>query len=247
MNYKHIGEKLREFRERQGLNQKDFALSIGMGQPNYSRIEGGSVELTQKALLKIIDLYGLNPSYLYLTDAPMTIGEVPSPAGVFVGASEDMAVSYTTKQDLVAIRVHELKAGEKQPLNVRAIPVYDIRASAGITEVIMPQHITPDNLVYMPEFSACDFVAHAYGESMEPVIMNGDMIVCRTLHRLSDLNMGKVYMVEAETGIYIKYVYRQQDALILTSENKAFAPIMVPIAEVRKLHEVVWTVRVRKV
>lgn len=49
----NIGDKIKTFRTNKGLSQKEVALSIGIDQAQYSRIESGKVEATVSSLEKI--------------------------------------------------------------------------------------------------------------------------------------------------------------------------------------------------
>ncbi|AND64168.1 XRE family transcriptional regulator [Flavobacterium columnare NBRC 100251 = ATCC 23463] len=51
----NIGEKIRVFRTERSLSQKEVAISIGIDQAQYSRIESGKVEPTVSSLEKIAE------------------------------------------------------------------------------------------------------------------------------------------------------------------------------------------------
>lgn len=60
MDFKKLGEKIRNLREKTGMSQEVFALNIGMDRTYYSGVENGKHNITINNLKKICD--GLNIS-----------------------------------------------------------------------------------------------------------------------------------------------------------------------------------------
>ena len=55
----HIGDRIRKARTAQGLSQKEVALSIGMDQSQYSKIERGMTDPAMSTVEKIVKAMGL--------------------------------------------------------------------------------------------------------------------------------------------------------------------------------------------
>lgn len=55
----NVGEKIKQCRTTKGLSQKEIALSLGIDQAQYSRIESGKVEPTLSSLDKIAEALGM--------------------------------------------------------------------------------------------------------------------------------------------------------------------------------------------
>ncbi len=49
------------------------------------------------------------------------------------------------------------------------------------------------------------------GNSMEPVIQNGDLIVCRELENSRDIRDNEIYTVRSDGHLWVKYVQKQYD------------------------------------
>ncbi len=62
-------KRIKEQRDAKRLNQDEVAYSIGVSSSAYSRMETGSTEMTVKAMLKICDVLGLQPSQLFAENA----------------------------------------------------------------------------------------------------------------------------------------------------------------------------------
>jgi len=58
MDLKILGERIRKLREKKGLSQENFSLSIGMDRTYYSSVENGKHNITINNLKKICG--GLN-------------------------------------------------------------------------------------------------------------------------------------------------------------------------------------------
>lgn len=69
----NIGNKIKLFRTNKGISQKEIALSIGIDQAQYSRIENGKVEPTLSSLEKIADALEIKIAELFSEKQPTTI------------------------------------------------------------------------------------------------------------------------------------------------------------------------------
>lgn len=63
-----IGDKIRKVREAKGLSQKQVALSLGMDQAQYSRIENGKTDPSFSNVTKIAKALGVDLSELFKSD-----------------------------------------------------------------------------------------------------------------------------------------------------------------------------------
>lgn len=69
----NIGENIKAFRSIKKLSQKEVALTIGIDQAQYSRIESGKVEPTVSSLKKIADALNISVGDLFADDKPVDI------------------------------------------------------------------------------------------------------------------------------------------------------------------------------
>ena len=61
---KSIGSRIQAFRKELGISQEVFAESLELSQNQISRIETGESMVTTNFVLKLYDMYGIDPSYL---------------------------------------------------------------------------------------------------------------------------------------------------------------------------------------
>jgi transcriptional regulator with XRE-family HTH domain len=69
----NIGDKIKLIRTNKNLSQKELALSIGIDQAQYSRMESGKVEPTLSSLEKIAEALGIKIAELFGEEQPTDI------------------------------------------------------------------------------------------------------------------------------------------------------------------------------
>ena len=83
-------------------------------------------------------------------------------------------------------------------------------------------------LTYSTENIPHDFASWVVGDSMEPDLPNGDVVLIKQSTNLED---GQIYAVEFNNQTYVKKVYRHQTYLRLVSINEAYDDIFAPFEE----------------
>jgi len=88
------------------------------------------------------------------------------------------------------------------------------------------------------------FAFNVKGNSMEPILQEGDMVFCRQVENHRYLRHGEIYAVYAEGQVRVKYVKLERDEyeaqLKLTSHNALeHPPIYVPANQGVKIYQVV--------
>ncbi|MFN0015703.1 MAG: helix-turn-helix transcriptional regulator [Saprospiraceae bacterium] len=83
-----------------------------------------------------------------------------------------------------------------------------IRAFAGST---LGAESAEDNTYFsIPGVGGSGLVAFQIeGNSMEPVIRHGDIVVCRSVENLSDIRDNEIYAVRSNGNVWVKYVQKQ--------------------------------------
>lgn len=69
----NIADRIKLFRTNKGLSQKEIALSVGIDQAQYSRIESGKVEPTISSLEKIAEALDIKVVELFNEEKPIDI------------------------------------------------------------------------------------------------------------------------------------------------------------------------------
>ena len=83
-------------------------------------------------------------------------------------------------------------------------------------------------LTYSTEDIPHDFASWVVGDSMEPELPDGDVVLIKQSTNLDD---GEIYAVEFNEQTYVKKVYRHKTYLRLVSINEKYEDIFAPYEE----------------
>lgn len=95
----------------------------------------------------------------------------------------------------------------------------------------------------IPWIDSYDFTIKVKGESMLPVIMEGDILACRWIHDDIDFKPSKVYVLDTPEGAVVKRIKREGSKLNCLSDNPAFPAFEVAIDKSIKVAAVIGLVR----
>ena len=73
LEFANIADKIKTARTNKGLSQKEIAITIGIDQAQYSRIESGKVEPTLSSLEKIAEALEVRVVEFFNDDEPIDI------------------------------------------------------------------------------------------------------------------------------------------------------------------------------
>ncbi len=173
--------------DRNGRGMGDFAQKI-LGNRAYGHIIRAFLNPKDKRVIDyhqartLCRLYGVNEEYL--------IDGIGTPFGFDLPRS--------TTADV--------------PVNLGNILFTTVEAFAGTA--IDTGTAAPEDLEYfaIPGISGNGLVAFPiHGNSMEPVIMDGDIVICKEVSSLRDVIDNEIYAVKQNGAIWIKYLQRIYD------------------------------------
>lgn len=64
-----VGVRLREIRERNGYTQAQFAETLNISEVHYRKLENGKYRLLNENLVKLYQVYQIDPTYLLIGEA----------------------------------------------------------------------------------------------------------------------------------------------------------------------------------
>lgn len=117
------------------------------------------------------------------------------------------------------------------------IPLIPAKAMAGFLtgEVIINE--ADCERIDIPGVKA-DFAIPVSGDSMTPLYLSGDMVICQFVN-LSDMffQWGKVYVINTDQGVLIKKVRpgNSGNSIKLISENPDYDPIDLPLSDIYQI------------
>ena len=193
----------------------------GIGRSEFYAITGIKRGLLDKDKLKsavsdtdiaiiIATFKELSPDWLLTGKEPM----------LRASTSEGIAPIYRDNQERIAV-AHTSDEG---------IPLIPLDAVAGFGTDNSRQVLEYECEKYVvPMFRDAEFLIQVRGNSMYPKYSSGDIVACKKLPLDTFFQGNKVYVVDTEQGVLIKRVKKgkDEDHIILVSENERYEPFML--------------------
>jgi phage repressor protein C with HTH and peptisase S24 domain len=204
-----IGSRIKEARRAAKLTQKALAQKVGMTQGTLSELETGESK-SSTLLPSLAAALGVNALWLETGKGPMT--------------QEAAANTATDIRDLVpgSRGVHESGPDDSTMTQIMKVK---IKVQAGITGFqVEPEHYegetqgVPTSWMRQQGFQKEAMLSITVGgDSMEPALYDGDVIVVNT--RDTKLVSGAVYVVNYEGEVVVKRMLRDAGQWWLASDN----------------------------
>lgn len=215
-NNEEIIKRLKYIIQELGLTQNGFASRIGIDSSNLSKYLKGKLAINESLINRIVINLGLSKKWLMsgsdLPFAKESAGNIPQSS-----LSGHLRVDSS---------------------HTDGTPVYDIDVTAGI----MPRArmFASENIIgsiKLPGIPSDCRIVKVSGDSMSPVIRNGDMIAVRELTNIKQIFWGQIYVVILDDYCMVKYVRRHSDPdkVILRSENPKYDDMEIERSEIRDM------------
>ena len=211
MNDREIIERIKFLMKELRYKQVEFADKIDIDTSNLSKYLNGRLPISTALINRIVVNLGVSKQWLEDgTDLPFAKQIAPT--------SIDVPAGLTT-------------AG-------LGTPVYDIDVTAGS----MPRAamFTDDRIVGrvdLPGMPSGSRIIKVSGDSMKPVICDGDYVAIRELTSMQHIFWGQIYVVLLDDYRLIKYVRRNEDPRMVTlrSANKDYDDMDVMRSDIREM------------
>lgn len=169
---------LKSIRQKLGMNQADFAKSIGLEQGSYSGIESGRKgNITKQTAMLLEMVHNVNMEYLS-------------------GSSDEMFLK--NKQDTNVLYSKDYMDG--------AVPYYsELPVSAGRMDMVDAEE-RPTGWIKLPGVSSAIGAFPVVGCSMEPYIHAGDFVVISPIDSWEMVDPDKTYMIITNGDRMIKHL-----------------------------------------
>lgn len=218
--------RLRSLLEALDIKQQDFARSLGLTQSAISQLLSGKSRMSIETLLRISDAYRIDLNWLVMGEGRPFREHGPT--------------KLPSQPALLPITIDS----QGEP-NIVLVPV---RAQAGYAA----HRVEAQFWEGLPQFSlpGREFREGTYrafeveGDSMQPTLAGGDLIVCRYVEDWRWLRHLELYVVVVEGDVLVKRVYsrlREEQRLFLLSDNAFYPPIELSGHDLVE----VWSVQMR--
>ena len=211
-NNAEIIDRIKYLMRELGMKQVQFAQRLGVDTSNLSKYLNAHMPLSESFLNRIVVNLGVSKEWLLEgTDLPFGKTQVP------VGGDPLTAVS---------------AAGG-------GTPVYDVDATAGAASG-RNELFASDNIVgwvNLPNVSPNCRIVRVSGDSMAPVILDGDFIAVREVSNPNQIYWGQIYVIQLDDFRLVKYLRRHTDPnmVVLRSENPNYDDMDVRRADIHEL------------
>lgn len=206
--------RIKQLRKQLKLTQQAFADAIQL-KGSVADIERGKVRLPGAAVAKLLQVYGVNPLWIY-------------------GDSEEQTLEIRTS---ILPKVVTLDANSNEN-----IAMVNVKASAGYAHNLMDTEYydtLPAFQLPLPEYKNASFRAfQVHGDSMLPVLNQGEWIIGKSQESLSDLSENQIYVVVLSDTVVVKKARMYASRLRLLSLNSLYPPIDVSPKEVKEVWKV---------
>lgn len=200
-----------------GITQSEFAKRIAIDASNFSKHLTGKLPISDSLINKIVVELGVSKEWL-CTGNGLMYGPIQTEK---TGRDNDRHTH---------IRTLTLPSGSIVPEIRNGAKVYGLDVTAGN---LGRERMFTDDLVIgsidVPFINPDCSIVKVSGDSMKPVINNGDMIAIREIKNPSLIFWGQIYVVLLEDYRMVKYVRKHEnpDRVILRSENKEYDDIEI--------------------
>lgn len=210
MNEQEIISRIKYLMGVMNLHQSGFATRVGTDVSNFSKQMNGKLPISEALINKIVIGAGVSKSWL----------------------AEGKGVPFEKSAAPQPVKALYADSGGQ------GIPVYDIDVTAGTMSremIFADERIV--GRINVPGINPGCRVVKVSGDSMEPVIGNGDYIAVREVTDLSVLYWGQIYVVLLDDYRMVKYLRRHEDdsKVVLRSANPAYDDIELPRSAIRSL------------
>lgn len=210
------GKKLKSKREELGMSQATLANMLGISRPSYFNWENDKTQPNHQNRLKLASILNVSDSFF---ESEFEIVEI---FNQLTEINQKKSIDYSKEL------LNQQKAVEKildSKTKRYEYHVYErLSAGSGFSYFGDGNFDT----VYYDEDLDHDFASWVYGDSMEPIYQNGEVVLIKQSAFDYD---GAIYAVDWNGQTYIKKVYREKEGLRLVSLNKKYPDMLANFEE----------------
>jgi transcriptional regulator with XRE-family HTH domain len=258
-----IYQRIRAVRKEARLSQQEFAEALEISQSYVSSLEQGGREASRNVIDKLMERFGVSPSWLHTGQGPARLDAMNSNKvqGVFSALSPHSVINAVVAPEPRAAPVTPMEgpqldqwlSGQGERLltvtvdsrNDPAIALVPVKAQAGYArhrvEPVFMQELPvlqlPDNRFRFGTYRAFEI----NGDSMEPTLFGTDVVVCRYVEDWRWLRDHELYVVVLKEDVLVKRVrnrIQHQQRVDLMSDNQFYPVFTVPVTEIVEVWQV---------
>ncbi len=210
-------KRFKVIRENLNLTQKQFAEILEI-RNTIADIERGRTKISGYAVAKLIQVYGVNPMWLYGLSA--------------VKLLKDLQVDTSPKVITVDVENNE------------NMVLVDVKAAAGYPTNVQEPHWYNELPAFnfpLPQYRNATFRGfQIQGDSMYPHFKPKEWVIAKAIDAIQNLSDNKTCVVVLKDSVLIKQLKKSSDINFVTliSSNKEYPPFDVPLKDIQEVWQV---------
>jgi len=142
---------------------------------------------------------------------------------------------------------------ETKIIHKQSVPLYDVHAAVSVSALFENENSEkPVDYITIPNLPKCDGAIYISGDSMDPLLKSGDIIIYKKLaNTIENIYWGDMYLISLMTEddelVMVKWIHKSEKGegfIKLTSENKHHEPKDFPITAIKGLALIKATIRI---
>ena len=234
----YIGAKIKEFRLKRNLTQKELAKLVSVGDTTIANYEKGFRSPKKDTMFDLANAFNISIDDLFppiQNDSSSNTPQIQTIYDELTPPRQNKVLNYAERQLKEQKNEEETKGNEvSEAIQLYSYDYYDHPASAGTGQYLNDVRV---ERIELPVDVDADFVIPIKGDSMEPDYHDGDLVFIQTS---VDLNNGVIGVFNYNGDAYIKQLVIDEDQAYLHSLNPAYKDMPItPDTDFRIIGEVV--------
>lgn len=234
----YIGSKIKEFRLKRNLTQKELAKLVNVGDTTIANYEKGFRSPKKDTMFDLANAFNVSIDDLFppiQKDSSSNTPQIQTIYDQLKPPRQVKVLNYAERQLNEQRNEEETKKNEvSEIIQLYSYDYYDHPASAGTGQYLNDVRV---ERIELPVDVDADFVIPIKGDSMEPDYQDGDLVFIQTS---VDLNNGVIGVFNYNGDAYIKQLVIDEDQAYLHSLNPAYKDMPItPDTDFRIIGEVV--------
>ena len=233
----YIGAKIKEFRLKRNLTQKELAKLVSVGDTTIANYEKGFRSPKKDTMFDLANAFNISIDDLFppiQNDSSSNTPQIQTIYDELTPPRQNKVLNYAERQLKEQKNEEETKGNEvSEAIQLYSYDYYDHPASAGTGQYLNDVRV---ERIELPVDIDADFVIPIKGDSMEPDYHDGDLVFIQTS---VDLNDGVIGVFNYNGDAYIKQLVIDKEQAYLHSLNPSYKDMPItPDTDFRIIGEV---------
>lgn len=216
-----IGEKIKQYRLKNGWTQQELGSKIGISKNAIGNYEKGIRSPKKDTMFDLASAFNISIDDLFpqIKKDSSTANTLPNAPDSLTQKINDTVVQLTTHNKKIVLRTsEELLESQRKEVNEELFEYHVFEKLSAGTGYGYAEDRNYDT-VYFDKDITHDLASWVYGDSMEPDFADGSVALIKDTGWDYD---GAIYAVDWDGQSYIKKVYKEKEGLRLVSLNDKY-------------------------